>query len=155
MSMKKQDYLDMLYKQGKADASDLRSKAVEGKLTDTEIIDNEKAIPTWNAEKDYTSYPAGTPICYEGQVYGLLVPHNASHYPGVNPLNNRTLWSLKHTKNPAKAKPYVAPSGASGLYMKDECCTDPNGEDPNLIWKCLVDNNAYSPSEYAPNWELI
>lgn len=149
------DYLNMLYEQGKLDATNLRTMCANNELTDTEIIDNEAMIPQWQADKDYTSYPTGTPVQYEGQIYGLFIPHNASHYPGTTPLTMRTLWSLKHTKNPLKAKPYIAPSGTSGLYMIDECCTDPNHEDPNLIWRSIVDNNAYAPSEYGANWELI
>ena len=56
-----------------------------------------------------------------------------------------------HTKDPAKAKPYVAPYGTSGLYDKDEVCLWTDG----IVYKSLVDNNAYSPADYAANWEKV
>lgn len=133
---------------GKADAKDLLSR-IPG-MTDTEIINEEEKIPEFDNSKDYSSYEANV-FCVRdgGQVWVLLQPYNASVYPDQKPADLRTLWGLKHTKNPLKAKPYVAPYGTSGLYMKDECCTDENGD----VWISVTDNNAYSPSEYPQNWK--
>ena len=132
---------------GRADALALRDKAVAGTITDTEIIDSEEAVPAWSDAKNYTSTPAGSPFAYEGQVYRLLQPHDASANPAWTPASTPALWGLAHTKNPAKAKPYVAPLGTSGLYMLDECCIF-----DGKIWRCIVDSNPYSPADYAANW---
>lgn len=148
MSMTKTEALKKMKEKGAYDALDLRTKASSGELTDTEIIDKEEAIPNFDREKDYTNSPIGTPIQDDGQVFGLLQPHNAASYEGT-PMTLRNLWALKHTKNPAKAKPYVAPLGTSGLYMKDECCVV-----DDIVYVSEVNNNNYSPTEYAQNWAV-
>lgn len=133
---------------GKADALDLIKRMPE--MSDTEIIDEEEKIPQYDNNKDYSSYTANQ-FCVkdENQVWVLLQPYNAASHPDTRPSGLRALWGLKHTKNPQKAKPYVAPYGTSGLYMKDECYIDNNG----IIWISLVDNNAYSAEEYSQNWK--
>ena len=140
----------MAREKGSADALDLRKKASDGVYTDTEIIDRENMIPAWSHEKDYSSAPAGTPVRDEGQVWTLIQPHNASYYDG-RPSTLRALWGLKHTKNPLKAKPYVASLGTSGMYMKDECCTDALA-DPNAVYVAKNDNTVYAPHEYSEAW---
>lgn len=137
---------------GKKDALDLRQRS--SSMSGTEIIDEEEKVPAWSHEKDYTSWTAGSPVRDEGQVWTLIQPHNASHYAG-RPSTLRALWGLCHTKNPEKANPFVEPFGTSGMYMKDECCTDPNAEDPTAVYRSKVDNNIYAPSAYAPNWEIV
>lgn len=150
--MTKTEILTTIEEKGTADALELRAEAAAGTVTDTEIIDREDAIPEWDAERDYTDCPAGTPVAYNGQVYGLNIPHNPSYYPDVTPENNRTLWGLKHTTNPYKAKPYVQSEGTSGMYMTGECCTDPEAEDPTQVYICNADNTVYAPHEYAEAW---
>ena len=155
--------LKMIYEQGRNDALNLRGRSAD--MDGTAIIAEEDKIPMFNPEKDYTSWAAGSPVydMLEGekQVFTLLIPHNASHYPGVRPNNNATLWSIKHTKDPAKAKAYLAPNGTSGMYMKGEVCTDPNAEvseefrGETVIYRSKVDNNVYAPSEYMANWEIV
>lgn len=134
--------LNMMYEQGRADALNLRSRAAD--MDGTAIIAEETKIPAFDPTKDYTNWVVGSPV-YDvidgaNQVFTLLIPHNAAHYPDVRPNNNRTLWSLTHTKDTAKAKPYIEPSGVSGLYMTDEVCTY-----DGAIWKSLQDNNSYIP----------
>lgn len=133
---------------GKSDALDLIKRMPE--MSDTEIIDEEEKLPQYDNSKDYSSYTANQ-FCVkdENQVWVLLQPYNAANYPNTRPSGLRALWGLKHTKNSRKAKPYVAPYGTSGLYMKDECYIDNNG----IIWISLVDNNAYSAEEYSQNWK--
>lgn len=134
---------------GYNDALDLRNRSAE--MDGTGLIDEERKIPVFDAAKNYISWTAGAPVKElvdgEYQVFTLNIPHNAAEYPGVTPNSNRTLWSITHTKDPLKAKPYTAPDGTSGLWMTDECC-----EDAGHIWRSNVDNGAYSPTEYAANW---
>lgn len=150
--MIKQDVLNLLEEKGADDAQDLRKRSAS--MSGTEIIDEEEKIPAWSHDKDYTGWTAGSPVSDEGQVWTLIQPHNASYYAG-RPSTLRALWGLCHTKNPEKAKPFVEPLGTSGMYMKDECCTDPNAGDPTAVYRSKVDNNVYAPSAYAANWEVV
>ena len=130
---------------GRSDALALRANA--SKMTQTEIIDNEISAPYFDPQKDYTSFPAGSPVKDENQVWLLLQPYNAAHYEG-RPSTLRALWGLAHTKNPAKAKPWVDALGTSGMYMKDECYVDENG----TVWRCLNDNTVHPASSYPIGW---
>lgn len=137
---------------GAADAADLREKA--SALDGTAIIAQEEAIPQYDGEKDYSLWPAGAPVWEEvdgeRQVFTLITPHNAAHYPGALPSNTPALWSITHTKDPAAAKPYTAPNGTSGLWMSGEVCI----KDGHL-WKSAQDNNPYPPGETGTEswWE--
>lgn len=137
------------FERGRADALGLRARSSE--MDGTGLIAEERKAPIFDPQKDYSEWPVGSPVREmvedEYQVFSLLQPHNASHYTGT-PSTLRALWSLCHTKDPKKAKPYVAPLGTSGMYMTDECCTE-NGH----VYRHLVDHGVYSPSEYPQNWE--
>lgn len=138
--------LNILRELGKKQSEDFRQKALS--MTDSEIIANEYLIPEFDSSKDYSDWSTGSPVTYNGQVYGLLQPHNASFYPDSNPMNNRALWNLKHTKTPKDAKPFVEPQGISGLYMKDECYVDQNGN----IYICNEDNTIYNAVDLPSAW---
>ena len=140
---------NILRARGTADAQALRETAAD--LDGTALIAQEEKIPAFDPQKDYSAWPVGAPVTDDGQVYALLQPYHAANYEG-RPLTLRALWSLCHTKDPEQAKPWVEPLGTSGLYMKDEVCTDPQSQTPEAVWCSLVDNNAYSPSAYPQNW---
>ena len=152
--MTKAEILALMKEKGKADALDLRSRAKD--LDGTAIIAEESKIPLFDPEKDYSSRAVGSPVWEEvdgeRQVFGLIQPHNASHYPGSTPSNTRALWSLKHTKDAAKAKPWVAPLGTSGMYMTDEVC-----KYSDKLWKSKRDNNPYEPGVTGTEsfWEAV
>ena len=57
------------------------------------------------------------------------------------------LWSIRHTKDPKRAKPWLAPNGTSGLYELDECATE-NGH----VYQNGHDNNEFSPSALPERW---
>lgn len=128
--------------QGRADALDLISRAPE--LDGTAIIAEEEKVPAWSEKADYTGQPKGIPVSDEGQVWLLLIPHRAADYIG-RPSTLRSLWGLAHTKDTAKAKPWVASYGTSGLYMVDECCTYPTADGIIHVFRNLYDNNEYPP----------
>lgn len=152
--MTKAEILALMKEKGKSDALDLRSRAKD--LDGTAIIAEESKIPRFDPEKDYSSWAVGSPVWEEvdgeRQVFGLIQPHNASHYPGSTPSNTRALWSLKHTKDAAKAKPWVAPLGTSGMYMTDEVC-----KYSDKLWKSKRDNNPYEPGVTGTEsfWEAV
>lgn len=139
---------DVFYNAGRAAALDLRGAAHS--MTGTEIIDRERDAPTFDPQRDYTSWPAGAPVCDDGQVWLLLQPYNAANYP-QRPAELRALWGLAHTTKPAKAKPWVAPFGTSGMYMRGECYRDDNG----TVWRCLRDDVIHPASALPDAWEAV
>ena len=138
---------DIFRSLGRSDALKLREEAHA--LTGTQIIDREFCIPAFDPTKDYSTFPVGAPVADENQVWLLIQPHNASHYSG-RPATLRALWGLAHTTNAAKAKARVDPYGTSGMYMLDECCTF-----DGRTWRCIHDDNPYSPADYAQWWEEV
>ena len=135
--MTRAEELDIIRRSGRADALDLRERAPS--LTGTEVIAEESKVPAFDPAKDYTNWPVSAPVADEDQVWILLIPHNAANYSG-RPSTLRALWGLAHTTDPAKAKPWVASYGTSGLYKLDEVCTY-NGH----IWRNLYNDNEYPP----------
>lgn len=132
----------VMYEEGRRQALDLQNRAPE--MTGTEIIAEEGNVPAWDSEKDYTGWKAGCPVTDEGQVWTLIQPHNAAHYPG-RPSSLRALWGLAHTTDPAKAKPWMSSYGTSGLYKLDECCTYPAADGIDHVWRNKYDNNEFPP----------
>ena len=146
----KERVLNRERERGRAAALTLASKAAD--LTGTELIAAENDIPVWNENAVYTADHIGYPVQDNGQVYRILQAHTPSHNPGARPADLPAIYSITHTKDAEKAKPYTAPYGTSGLYMKDEVCTK-DGQ----TWKSTQDNNAYPPNETgtATMWEVV
>jgi hypothetical protein len=151
MALTNKDFIhSTLHDAGRDDALTLRADAVAGKVTDTEIIDREDAVPAWSNDCDYTKTPVGSPVRHNGQVYGLIQPHNAAHYPDTTPAVLAALWRVKHTTNPEKAKQYVKPTSTSDMYLKGECMIWTDG----AVMRAIRDT-IYSPIEYAGDWEIV
>lgn len=148
--MNKTESLTKMREKGFYDAKVLQDEAAAGTVTETEIIARETAVPAFDPEKDYTGWPVNSPVADEGQVWLLLQPYNAAHYDG-RPSTLRALWGLAHTKDPAKAKPFVEPYGTSGMYMKDECILWTDGK----VYKSTIDNNVYTPEAYPAGWAEV
>lgn len=131
---------------GRSDALRLRGEAKA--MSGTQIIDREHSIPAFDPRKDYSAWPSGSPVADEGQVWQLIQPYNAGNHAG-RPSTLRALWSLCHTKNPAKAKAWSDPYGTSGMYMKGECYKDADGK----VWKAREDNLVYDAKTWPTGWE--
>lgn len=147
--MNKIEFLTKMYEKGAYDARELRNEACEGTITETEIIDRESAVPSFSPEKDYSTWAVNSPVSDEGQVWLLLQPYNAADYQG-RPSTLRALWGLAHTKNPAKAKPWVDPYGTSGMYMQGECVLWEDGK----VYQAINDNTVHTPAAYPAGWTL-
>lgn len=154
MTNNKELILSIMKEQGKADALDLRARS--STMDGTAIIAEEQKIPKFDNKKDYSKWSVGAPVYEiidgETQVFTLLQPHNASHYPTSTPSNSPALWSIRHTKDVAKAKAYIAPAGTSGLWMLDEVCIK-----DGKIWRSTKDNNPYPPGVVGTEsyWEEV
>lgn len=141
--------LNVMRAQGKADALDLRARAPE--LDGTAIIAEESKVPQFDNDKDYSGWAIGSPVWEdvdgERQIFTLLQPYNASHHPGSTPSTLPALWSIRHTKAPKQAKPWLPPNGTSGLYAKDECAVE-----SGHVYRNNHDNNEFSPSAQPNLW---
>jgi hypothetical protein len=144
--MTKDEAIVKMKEKGADDAAALRTKA--NTMTGTEIIAAEIAVPDFDATKDYSACPVGTPVADEGQVWKLIQPHNAANYSG-RPSTLRALWGLCHTTDPAKAKPWVDANGTSGMYMKDECYKAADGK----VYRCKQDNCVHDAAALPSAWE--
>lgn len=140
--------LDVLRSLGQREAAELRTGAAE--MDGTAIIAMERAVPAWSHEQDYSAWPVGAPVADDGQVWLLIQPHNAASYDG-RPSTLRALWGLAHTKDPARAKPWVAPYGTSGRYMTGECYLADDG----TVFRCKQDNCVYDAQALPGAWEEV
>ena len=137
------DAKKIMFEAGRRDALDLAGRAKD--LDGTAIIAEEDHIPAWSEEAVYTTTHVVFPVRDKGQVYTILMPHTPANNPGSRPENLRAIYSLLHTKDPAKAKPWMPGNGTSGLYKVDECCTYPYGDGREHVFRNLYDNNEYPP----------
>ena len=151
------DPKNIMYDEGRRNALALQERA--SGMTGTEIIAQEENIPAWISIKDYSTWPIGAPVSDDGQDWLLLIPHNAAHYTD-RPAGLRALWGLAHTTDPARAKPWVASFGTSGLYKLDECCTYPAADGSIHVFRNLYENNEFPPltlnveSRWEDLWEV-
>lgn len=133
---------------GLKSATELQAEAPS--LDGTEIIDRENDIPNFDPElHQYLNWKSGEVVRDNGQVWQLIQPYDSTIYKD-RPEDLRAQWGLCHTKDPLKAKPYIAPMGQSGMYMKDECCIE-NGK----VYRSKIDNNVWKPTEYPAGWEEV
>lgn len=140
--------LDLLRDLGQREATELRTGAAE--MDGTAIIAMERAVPAWSHEQDYSAWPVGAPVADDGQVWLLIQPHRAADYEG-RPSTLRALWGLAHTTDPARAKPWVAPYGTSGMYMVGECYLAEDGQ----VYRCKQDNCVWDATGLPSAWEKV
>lgn len=127
----------------------LQAKAPE--MDGTATINWEDDIPDFNPDKhQYLNWTKGQCVRDSGQVWQLLQPYDSTIYKD-RPNDMRAQWSLCHTKDPLKAKPFVPSQRDSGMYMKDECCIAGDGK----TYKSKIDNNVWPPTEYPDGWEIV
>lgn len=128
-------------------------EAAAGDRTGTEIIACEELLPAWSKEgpKGDGGHEAGEACTHAGQAWKCCQAHNTTNNPDIEPGQSPAHWAPYHTTDPAKAKPFVQPTGAHDTYMKGEVClwTD------DTVRRSKVDNNAYSPEDYPDNWETV
>lgn len=135
---------------GTADARNFASRVVVENLDGTAIIAQQDKVPAWSEKAVYGADLAGCPVQDGDQVYTLLSAHTPAHNPGFRPADLPAIYSIKHTKDPARAKPFMAPNGTSGVYMMRDCCKE-NG----VVYRSLNDNNVWAPSAYPSFWEEV
>ena len=132
---------------GRADALDLAGRAPD--LDGTAIIAEEDHIPAWGETAVYTADMIGWPVQDDGQVYTILQAHTPANNPGVRPADLPAIYSRQNTSDPARAKPWMAPAGTSGVYVRGNCAVD-----EGHVWRSTFDgSNVWRPTEYPAGWE--
>ena len=82
--MTKTESLEKMREKGAYDAQQLQTKAAAGTVTQTEIIDEEIAVPAFDPKKDYSAWPVNSPVSDEGQVWLLLQPETGWNVFSLN-----------------------------------------------------------------------
>ena len=142
----KERVLERERSRGRAAALDLAERAPN--MDGTALIAEQGNIPAWSEKAVYTADHVGYPVQDGDQVYTILQPHTPANNPGVRPAALPAIYSIKHTTDPAKAKPYMAPNGTSGVYNTGDCCTN-----EGRVWRSGQDGNVWAPGTPGVKWD--
>lgn len=145
--MTNKDFVLKTMKQhGKNMAIDLQKRAPE--MEGTELYSEISFIPNFNPEKQYLNYPIGY-VCKSpsGRLVKLLQPYDSTIFI-QEPEELTAQWGFYWSKNIEDALPFV--SIATSPYMVGDCC-----EYEGIIYRSLIDNNTWSPIDYAQGWEFV
>ena len=136
----------------RSEVTSLLSKGVEaGTVEPSRVVEDLWLLPEYTPEGPAGDYehPLNETCVYGSQPWRCCQAYNARNNPDVYPGNAPAHWVQYHTKDPAKALPFVHPTGAHDTYMLDEAMAYTDG----LVYISTMDNNAYSPDEYARGWK--
>lgn len=134
--------------------AELAAQTVQTKaatMTGTELNAEDTFIPDFMAAKEKMNMlqrPVGF-VCKSsaGRVVKLLQVYDSTIYT-AEPEDLPAQWGFVWSKDPAKAKPFVAIS--TSPYNKDECCTD-----GGKVYRSKIDNNVWKPTEYPQGWQDV
>lgn len=149
-SMTKSEVLALAKRVGAEDSADLQARA--STMDGTALIAEEAKIISFEAAKrnaNMLTRERGFVCVYDGQVYQLDQPYDSDTYPGT-PDTLPAQWSLKHTKEPERAKPFVDYNTSRSMYMTGDCCVY-NGH----VWRSTIDNNVWTPTAYPQGWASV
>ena len=140
--------LNVMYKQGKADAQDLQTRAAE--MDGTELYSEKQVIPDFQAAKaakNMLERSIGF-VCRStaGRVVKLLQVYDSNTYP-QEPEELAAQWGFVWSTNSEDALPFVALS--TSPYMKGDYCLNNAGEPK----RSTLDNNVWSPDTNPEFWE--
>lgn len=125
-----------------------------GERTGTEVIACEELLPAWSKEgpNGDGSHELGEPCTHAGQAWTCCQAHNTNNNPDIEPGKSPAQWAPYHTKDPAKAKPFIQPTGAHDAYLTGEVCLWTDGK----VYRSIMETaNAYSPEAYPTGWEVV
>lgn len=133
---------------GRADAKAVQTNA--DSMTGTELNNAGDRIPRFAAavqKENMLKRPIGF-VCKSsaGRVVRLLQPYDSTVFT-QEPEELPAQWGFVWSDDPAHALPFAAIS--TSPYMIGNCC-----EDEGKVWRSLIDNNVWKPSEYPAGWEV-
>ena len=150
--MTNKDYvIDAMQTRGRELALKVQEEAPT--LTGTELNDKDAYIPLFTESikvKNMLNREIGF-VCRSsaGRVVKLLQVYNSDIYTN-EPEELPAQWGFVWSQNPEKAKPFIALS--TSPYNKGDCCIDINN---NYVYKSLIDNNVFSPTDYPAGWKKV
>lgn len=149
MTNSKSFVLDAMRRQGRAIAAAVQSNA--DSMTGTDLNAEADYIPEFvsaTAAKNMLERPIGF-VCKssEGRVVRLLQNYDSSVFTG-EPETLPAQWGFVWSDDPDHARPFVAI--ATSPYQKGNCCIE-NG----TVFRSLIDNNVFAPSDYPAGWAKI
>lgn len=118
-------------------------------MTSEEIYENEEFFPAWNPQiHNYKNKKIGY-VCKSpsGNLVRLIQPYDSDIY-GDEPEQLTAQWGFYWSKDPKKAKDFVKSS--TSPYGIGDCC-----KENDVVYRSLMDNNVYAPSEYDRGWEIV
>lgn len=115
-------------------------------LTDDEQIGYVSIYPSW---KPNISVKINERYQYNGLLYKVVQAHNTQldWTPDIVPA------LFTRVAAPEEIPVFVHPTGAQDVYMKGDKVHFPTISDP--VYESLIDNNSYSPIEYAAGWKKL
>lgn len=125
-----------------------------GERTGTDVVACEELLPPWTkaGPKGDGSHEAGEPCTHAGQSWRCCQAHNCNNNPDIEPGQSQAQWAPYHTTDPARAKPFIQPTGAHDAYLKGEVCLWTDGK----VYRSTMETaNAYSPADYPQGWQEI
>ena len=144
--------LNVMYKQGKADAQDLQTRAPD--MDGTSLYAEKQVIPDFQAAKaakNMLQRKAGKTdgfVCRStaGRVVRLIQNYDSNTYPQESE-ELPAQWGFVWSTNPEDALPFVALS--TSPYMKGDYCLNNAGEPK----RSTLYNNVWSPDTNPEFWE--
>lgn len=141
--------LETMKRSGKLTAQAVQEKSAS--MTGTELNAEDMYIPDFKEavkKMNMLERKAGF-VCKstEGRVVKLLQPYDSTVYTG-EPEDYPSLFGFVWSKDPAKAKPFIALS--TSPYNIDECCAE-----NEKIYASTIDYNVYAPSTYPQGWREV
>lgn len=136
----------------RSEVTSLLSEGVEaGTVEPSRVVEDLWLLPEYTPEGPNGDYvhPLNETCVHDGQPWRCCQGYNALSMADITPGNSPAHWVQYHTKDPARALPFVHPTGAHDTYMLDEAMAYTDG----LVYISTMDNNAYSPEEYPQGWE--
>ncbi len=139
--------LDAMRRFGLRAAQDLQARAPE--LDGTALNAEIDYVPSFQAAiqlKNMLDRPVGF-VCRSaaGRAVRLLQTYDSDIYP-QQPEELPAQWGFAWSTDPKKALPFISLS--TSPYMKGDCATD-----AGHVWRSVIDNNVWPPSEYPTGWE--
>lgn len=123
-----------------------------GTVDGTRVVSCMSLLPSYTPagpDGDY-NHTLNESCVSEGQPWRCCQGYNAQSNPDITPGKSPAHWVQYHTTDPARALPFVQPTGAHDTYQTNECMVL-----DDVTWRSTMDNNAHSPTEYPQGWERV
>lgn len=157
MSMTDKELVLQVLQDYSRDKAAALQKASAG-MTGTELYAQEQYIPDFQsakAAKNMLERKAGQQdgfVCQSsaGRVVRLIQQYDSNIYP-QEPEDLPAQWSFVWSKDPKKARPFVAIS--TSPYNTDECCIYPAEDGVDHVYRSGQDGNVWPPRTVNIQWD--